>query len=86
MIYLSQMHCNFFLLCCARQKCIVYGNFRSYLVGAGLADPDGVFGLDIVLPNAEWPVLPPFFVNDVTDRRDGRCCAPTGVDVFVGRR
>lgn len=55
-------------------------------MGAGLADPDGVLGFDIVLPNAEWPVFPPFLVNDVTDNRDGRCCAPTGVDdVFVDR-
>jgi len=43
------------------------------LVGAGLADPDGVLGLDIVLPKADIPVFPFTFVMvEPTDKRDGR--------------
>lgn len=47
----------------------------TYLVGAGLAEFDGVRGLDNVLPNAEIPSFPVTFVivEPVTDKRDGRC-------------
>lgn len=47
---------------------------KIYLVGAGLADPDGVLGLDMVLPNADIPVFPLTFVmvEPPTERRDGR--------------
>lgn len=51
------------------------GKKCSYLVGAGLAEFDGVRGRWIVLPNAEMPSLPVtlVIVEPVTDSRDGRC-------------
>lgn len=53
----------------------------AYLVGAGLAEPDGVRGREIVLPNADRPVLPldTLVIVEPTDSRDGR------VDVGVER-
>lgn len=43
------------------------------LVGAGLADPDGVLGREMVLPKADIPVLPlTLVIPDPTDKRDGR--------------
>lgn len=47
---------------------------QSYLVGAGLADPDGV---RVLTPF----VLKPLPIDEPTDNRDGR-----GVDVLVGVR
>lgn len=65
---------------------LCYDLINTYLVGAGLADPDGVLGLLIVLPNAEIPLLPfTFVIVEPTDRRDGRGVEPIGVDVFVSR-
>lgn len=57
-----------------------------YLVGAGLADPDGVRGREMVLPNADRPVLPfaTLVIFEPTDSRDGR--ALVGVDVLLIRR
>lgn len=57
-------------------------------MGAGLADPDGVLGRDMVLPKADRPLLPLILVIwlEPTDRRDGRGVEPIGVDVFVSRR
>lgn len=56
---------------------------QSYLVGAGLAELDGVRARGIVLPNAEMPSLPVTLViaEPVTDNRDGRCelLPPLGV-------
>lgn len=58
-------------------------NRDNYLVGAGLAEFDGVRGREIVLPNAEMPSLPVtlVIVEPVTDNRDGRCelLPPLGV-------
>lgn len=63
---------------------------RNYLVGAGLADPDGVLGLEMVLPNAESPVFPldTFVMEEPTDNRDGRARPPLVgvVAVLVMRR
>jgi len=43
------------------------------LVGAGLADPDGVLGLEMVLPKADIPAFPFTLVMvEPTDKRDGR--------------
>lgn len=46
---------------------------KSYLVGAGLADPDGVLGLEMVLPKADNPAFPfTLVIVEPTDKRDGR--------------
>lgn len=60
---------------------VIFCLLNFYLVGAGLALLDGVFGREIVLPNAEMPSLPVTFVIDElpTDKRDGRCELPPGV-------
>lgn len=60
-------------------------------MGAGLAEPDGVRGREIVLPNADRPVLPldTFVMVEPTDRRDGRADDDVGVvadDVAPARR
>lgn len=53
----------------------------NYLVGAGLAELEGVRGREIVLPNAEMPSFPVtlVIVDPVTDNLDGRCELPLGV-------
>lgn len=53
-------------------------------MGAGLAEPLGVRGREIVLPNADKPVLPldTFVMVAPTDRRDGRP-ADVGVEADV---
>lgn len=57
-------------------------------MGAGLAEPDGVRGREIVLPNADRPVLPLdtllIVEPGVTDSRDGR--TPVGVEAAVAMR
>lgn len=56
--------------------------FYAHLVGAGLAELDGVLGRWMVLPNAEIPSLPVTFViaEPVTDNLDGLCeLLPLGV-------
>lgn len=57
------------------------------LVGAGLADPDGVLGREMVLPKADIPVLPLTLVMDEppTDKRDGRGVVVVD-DVLPNRR
>lgn len=59
-------------------------------MGAGLADPDGVRGREIVLPKADSPLLPldTLVMVEPTDKREGRDSPPlVGVDVLpISRR
>lgn len=71
--------------CFTKWKCVT----TSYLVGAGLADPDGVRGREMVLPNADRPVFPfdTLVMVEPTDNRDGRVTPPADVvDVVVVKR
>lgn len=50
-------------------------------MGAGLVRLEGVFGREMVLPNAEIPSLPvTFVIVEPTDKREGLCeLVPPGV-------